>query len=90
MDIPVNLAGSLTILLFVGFGIFLYPWLLKRRGGYLAVGALTVMLVVLFYLFDEPAGVETSTSAILAVVWGVLPLAVGLLVRYTQSKGISH
>jgi hypothetical protein len=90
MDISVNLAGSLTILLLVGFGVFLYPWLLKRRGGFLAVGALTVLLVMLFYLFDEPTGVATSTSAILALVWGLLPLAVGLLVRYTQSKGISH
>jgi hypothetical protein len=90
MDIPVNIAGSLTILFLVVFGVFLYPWLLKRRGGALAVGALTVLLMVLFYLFDDPIGVETSTSAVLAIIWALLPLATGLLVRYMQNKGISH
>jgi hypothetical protein len=90
MDVSVNLAGGMTILFLVGFGIFLYPWLLKRRGGALVVAALTVMLVVLFYLFDDPAGVKTSTSGVLAVVWALLPLAAGLFVSYVQKKGVSH
>ncbi|HYS12277.1 MAG TPA: hypothetical protein VEN28_03120 [Burkholderiaceae bacterium] len=90
MDISVNLAGSLTILFLVGFGMFLYPWLLKRRGGVLVVAALTAMLTVLFYLFDDPTGVETSTSGALALVWALLPLAAGLVVKSLQSKGASH
>jgi hypothetical protein len=90
MDISVNLAGSLTILFLVGFGMFLYPWLLKRRGGVLVVAVLTAMLTVLFYLFDDPIGVETSTSGALALVWALLPLAAGLVVKSLQSKGASH
>jgi hypothetical protein len=90
MDIPVTLAGTLTILFLVGFGLFLYPWLLSRRGGALMVGAATVVLIVLFYLFDQPSGVDTSTSGVLAIVLGLLPLITALLVKYAQDKGVSH
>ena len=87
MDVPVGLSGSLTIFFLVVFGVFFYPWLLKRRGGALVVAALTVMLTVLFYLFDDPAGVETSTSAALALLWALLPLLAGVAVKRLQSKG---
>jgi len=90
MDIPVTLAGTLTILFLVGFGLFLYPWLLRRRGGALMVGAATVVLIVLFYLFDQPSGADPSASGVLAIVLGLLPLITALLVKYAQDKGVSH
>jgi Ca2+/Na+ antiporter len=89
MDIPVNLGGSLTILFFVGFGIFFYPWVLKRRGGVAVVAALTVLLAVLFYVFDDPRGVETTTSAGLAVLWALFPAVIGVIVKRIQTKGVS-
>jgi hypothetical protein len=90
MSIPVGLAGTLTILVLVGCGIFLYPWLFKRRGGFLIVAMLTVLLTVLFYLFDDSLGVETSTSATLAVVWALLPVMTASLVHYFRRRGVSH
>jgi len=38
----------------------------------------------------DPTGVETSTSGALALVWALLPLAAGLVVKSLQSKGVSH
>ena len=90
MNISVTLAGTLTIAVLVGFGVFLYPWLLRRRGGALIVGAITVVLAVLFYYFDNPNSAESITSGVLAVVLAVLPVLTGLLVKYTKDKGISH
>jgi peptidoglycan/LPS O-acetylase OafA/YrhL len=90
MNVPVIVAGTLTITLLVGFGVFLYPWLLRRRGGALIVGTITGILAVLFYFFDNPNSAEATTSGVLAVVLAVLPLLTGLLVKYTQDKGISH
>jgi lipopolysaccharide export LptBFGC system permease protein LptF len=90
MDIPASVAGSLTIVLLVLLGIFLYPWLLRRRGGALVVGVSTIALAVLFYLFDRPSGVASSTSRVLAVVWALLPLISGLLVKYSQDKRLSR
>jgi hypothetical protein len=89
MDVPVNVSGSLTILFLVVFGVFFYPWMLKRRGGALVVAALTALLAVLFYLFDDPVGAETSTSAALAVVWALLPVITGVIVKRIQTKGVS-
>lgn len=90
MSIPVTLAGTLTILFLVGFGVFFYPWLLRRRGGVLIVGAFTAILAVLFFLFDNPNSAEAGTSGLLAAILAVLPLLTGLLVKYMQDKGISH
>jgi hypothetical protein len=90
MTVPVGLAGALTILFLVGFGIFLYPWLFKRRGGFLVVAVLTVLLTLLFYFFDDSLGVETGTAATFAVIWALLPVLTGLLVHYFQRRGVSH
>jgi apolipoprotein N-acyltransferase len=89
MVVSVGLAGSITILFLVAFGIFLYPWLLKRRGGLLVAGALTVLLAALFYLFDQPLGPEASPSATLAVIWALLPLVTGFIVKRLQTKATS-
>lgn len=86
MDIPASIAGSVTVLLLVVLGLFIYPRLLRRRGGALMIGASTVVLTVLFYLFDNPPGLETGTSGLLALVWALLPLIAGLLVKYSQDR----
>ncbi|HTT11832.1 MAG TPA: hypothetical protein VMG60_13140 [Burkholderiaceae bacterium] len=90
MDIPASIAGSVTIVLLVVLGIFVYPWLLRRRGGALAMAASTVALAVLFYLFDQPSGVQAGTSRVLAAVWALLPVLAGLVVKFAQDKRLSR
>ena len=90
MDIPASIAGTITVVLLVVLGLFIYPMLLRRRGGALMVGAATVILIVLFYLFDNPTGLETGTSGLLAVILALLPLITGLVVKYSQDKGLSR
>jgi hypothetical protein len=89
MDVPVGLAGTLTIFFLVAFGVFFYPWLLKRRGGAFGVAVSSVLLAVLFYLFDDPDSVGTTTSVGLAVFWALLPVATGVFVWRLQTKGSS-
>jgi len=77
-------AGTVTIACLVGLGIFIYPWLLRRRGGALAVGALTALLTLLFYLFDRGSRVATAASALLALLWALGPLIAGVIVYRLQ------
>ena len=86
MDVPVGLAGTLTILFLVAFGVFIYPWLLKRRGGAAVVAVLTVTLAGLFYFFDDRDAVDTGTSIGLAVLWALLPVGTGVFVKRLQTK----
>jgi hypothetical protein len=82
MDVPVKLGGSVTIVVLVVFGIFLYPWLLKHRGGALAVVALTAALTALFHRFDR-----SDASFVLAFIWASLPALTGFLVHYFRTRG---
>jgi hypothetical protein len=86
MDVPTGLAGSVTIICLVGLGIFLYPWLLARRGGALVVLALTAGLTALFYLFDNAAGTEAATAAGLALLWALAPVGTALIVKRGQGR----
>lgn len=86
MDIPVAFAGSATIVFLVGFGVFLYPWLLARPYGVFVVAALTVALTALFYVFDNPAGSDTVSSAGLGLIWALLPVGTGLLVKRIRDR----
>src|SRR5215475_2265612 len=86
MDVPVNVGGSVTIISLVVLGIFVYPWLLKKRGGALVMAVLTVALAVLYYLFDNRSGVASSTSGVLAIVLALLPAGTALLVWSYQRK----
>ena len=82
-EVPNALAGALTVVALVGGGIFLYPWLLARRGGAIAVTAITAALALLFFLFDRGSD-NPAASAAFAVLWAAAPAAVGLLVRRLQ------
>lgn len=86
LDFPTWFAGTVTIGALVGLGIFVYPWLLARKGGIGAVGAITVLLAFLFYAFDSSSQVPIATSATLAVLWALAPVAVGFIVRRIQGS----
>ncbi|MGH6623464.1 MAG: hypothetical protein ACREBN_05805, partial [Burkholderiaceae bacterium] len=72
--------------LFVVLGVFVYPALLRRRSGVLAVAVATVALAVLFYVFagnDYPA-VQRS---VFGVVCALAPVLAGVIVWRIQKKG---
>lgn len=80
IDFPNWLAGSVTIAALIGLGIFIYPWLLRLRGGVPAIGAVTVLLTFLFYVFDRSNSVPIATSALLAALWALAPVGAGVIV----------
>jgi UDP-N-acetylmuramyl pentapeptide phosphotransferase/UDP-N-acetylglucosamine-1-phosphate transferase len=86
MNIPTPLAGTVTIFFLVGFGIFIYPALFRRRGGVLIVALITAALAALFFFFDEHTGTPRSTSLVLALVWAGLPIVTGIVVGWLQRE----
>lgn len=85
--IPQGLAGAVTLAALVGLGIFIYPWLLTRRGGVWFVAGATLLLAPLFYTFDTGTGAADALSAALALLWALAPAAVGVIVwRLTQRR----
>lgn len=84
-DVPNWLAGSVTVAALVGFGIFLYPWLLKRRGGAAAVAAITAVLTLLFFWFDRGSG-NAAASAAFALLWAAGPVVAGVIVYRLQRR----
>jgi hypothetical protein len=88
MDTLGLIGGSATLVLLVALGIYLYPMLLKRRGGWLMIAGCTVVLTVVFYLFDrggfEPPAVWLSAG--LALLWALAPLVAALIVRRVDRK----
>jgi hypothetical protein len=80
--------GIVTLVLLVALGIYVYPMLLKRRSGKLIIGAGTVLLAGVFYLFDR-GGFEAPPawlSAALALLWALAPLIAALIVRRVDPK----
>lgn len=84
-EVPNALAGVVTVAALVGGGIFLYPWLLTRRGGAVAVAVLTASLALLFFYFDRGSG-NAAASAAFALLWAAAPAAVGVLVFRLQRR----
>jgi multisubunit Na+/H+ antiporter MnhG subunit len=85
-DFPNWFAGTVTLAALVGLGVFVYPWLLGRPGGAVVVGAVTVILGFIFFGFDRGKDVAAATSAALALLWALAPVAAGVLVYRLQRK----
>jgi hypothetical protein len=84
--IPLGAAGALTVAAIVGLGIFVYPWLLKRRGGAFWLAAITALLVPLFFAFDVGRGRSAALSLLFAFAWALGPVAAGVIVYRMQRK----
>jgi hypothetical protein len=82
-EVPNWLAGGLTVVALVGCGVFLFPWLLKRRGGALLVAAVTMALALLYMGFDSDNSVA---STVLTLLWAAAPAIVGAVVYRLQSR----
>jgi hypothetical protein len=85
-SVPVPVAGSITIALFVVLGVFVYPWLLRRRLGVLAVALATAALTVLFYVFTG-SDYPTLERVVFGVLCGLAPVLAGVIVFRIQKKG---
>ncbi len=86
LDFPNALAGSITVVAIVVLGIFIYPWLLKQKGGAGVVAAITVLLTFVFYTFDRANHVPIAVSAALALLWALAPVIAGTIVFRIQRK----
>jgi hypothetical protein len=87
IDFPTPIAGTVTIVALIGLGIFVYPFLLKQRGGAGLVGASTVILMFLFYAFDSARDEPIALSAGLAVLWALAPVVAGTIVHRLSRRG---
>ena len=87
-DFPPQVAGAITIALFVGLGIFVYPWLLAQPYGRWVVALMTVFLGTLFVAFQ--VGISGSSSdlysLVLAATWALGPVVAGVVVWRIQRK----
>jgi hypothetical protein len=79
-DVPVAVAGAVTVALIVVLGIFVYPALLRRRLGKAWVAIVTVVLCVVFYLFDRGSALSTHPAAS-AIALALAPLLAGTIVH---------
>jgi hypothetical protein len=84
MEVPVAIAGAVTIAFIVVLGIFVYPLLLARRGGVLLVAAATLALTVLYFLFQATG--EPVTKAFFAVLFALAPVLAGVIVSRIGRK----
>ena len=81
--IPVAVSGAMTVTLIVVLGIFVYPALLRRSLGKGIVAISTVVLTVLFFLFDRASGLSSNPVAS-AIAIALAPLLAGMIVYQLQ------
>lgn len=74
-------AGIIMVGALVGLGIFVYPWLLQRRGGVAAIAVATAALAALSYQFDRARGESAALSAAFALLWALAPAITAVIVR---------
>jgi hypothetical protein len=79
VQFPVEIAGAVTIALTVVLGVFIYPWLLKKRFGTLSVIVATLVLAIVYTAFQN-AGVGAGNIA-LGVLFALLPVLTAVIVR---------
>ena len=88
-EIPVHVAGAITIALIVGLGIFVYPWLLARRHGLWVIAMMTLLLAAVFIAFELGSSASGSSlySLALAAFWALGPVIAGVIVWRIQRSG---
>lgn len=84
VGIPTALGGAITLLLIVVLGIFVYPWLLRKRR-FAGVAVATVLLALLFAAFQAGSGDTGPLPMVIAAALAAVPLIAGLIVARLQS-----
>jgi len=87
MALPAAVAGAVSIALIVVLGIFVFPALLQRRGGWLVCIGVTLALAALFTWFQSQQADAAPGMLLAAAVCGAIPLGVALVVRRLQGGG---
>jgi len=82
-SIPIAASGAVTVALIILLGIFVYPALLRRPLGKAIVAIATVVLMMLFYLFDRSSGLSSNPVAS-AIAIALAPLLAGTIVYQLQ------
>jgi hypothetical protein len=82
-SVPVAVSGAITVSLIVVLGIFVYPALLRLRLGKGIVAIATVILTVVFFLFDRSSGLSSNPIAS-AIAIALAPLLAGTIVYQLQ------
>ena len=83
-QIPISISGTISVALIVGLGIFVYPWLLAHRYGAWAVALMTLLLGMLFVVFQGSAAGDASV--VTAAAWALAPVIAGVIVHRLQRK----
>ncbi len=82
--VPVSISGSITVALIVVLGVFVYPWLLRRRGGRVIVAVITLLLAALFIAFESAGERSGTAGAVVAGLLGAAPAVAGVIVTRLQ------
>jgi hypothetical protein len=83
-DVPVEVAGALTIALIVVLGVFVYPALLARRGGRMLVAIATALLAALAVVFDRASGLSREAAVAVAIAIALAPVITAAIVARLQ------
>ena len=81
--ISVELAGTVTVAALVALGIFIYPWLLDKRGGAWGVALMTALLAVAYFFFDRER-TSTAVAALFGLLWALAPVIAALITRHVR------
>ncbi len=78
--IPLELSGVITVVALVALGIFVYPWMLGKRWGKVAIAFITLTLAALYLYFDRGRA-SLVVSAGLGALWALAPVIAAWLAR---------
>jgi hypothetical protein len=84
IDLPVGVSGSISVALIVVLGIFVFPWLMRRRAGRVVVVVTTVLLAALFIAFETARGSSEAASFVVAGLLGAAPALTAVIVTRLQ------
>jgi hypothetical protein len=89
--LPVEVSGAITVALIVVLGIFIFPWVLRRRAGRAVVAVSTVLLAALFILFESARGNSDGVGVLVAGLLGAAPaLAAAIVTRLQRAAPPSN
>ena len=80
MPVPLWVAGSVTIVALVVFGVFIYPLWLQQLRGRVLVALSTGALALLFHWFDGGRTTDPAWRVTFALAFALAPVLVGLIV----------
>ena len=78
--ISTQLAGTITLFFVLSLGVFVYPWLLRKRWGIGWIALISTALAGLYFFFDQGRS-SVAVAASFAALWALAPVIIGLIIR---------